>query len=203
MINVAQQAQALEEVRFTAIQNAIRARDVRTLKLLWNDVVVRWDDRTFYDFVASSRAFSKLSFRHREVFGQVGFGTGGWDSDYPNSMLEIFRVAMTNCDRDQRLVVGALSMRGVVACAYRGLSQLEVSGRGVVGWALTVRPGIDQPLEVLAGQWGEPAGFGAADGSQAGIRSGLPSRAAWAVPARTVRIGGARGRLAPASGLAP
>ena len=48
----------------------------------------RWDDRTFYDFVASSKSFSELSFRHREVFGQVGFGTGGWDSDYPNSMLE-------------------------------------------------------------------------------------------------------------------
>ena len=92
-------AQALEEVRFTDIQDAIRARDVRTLKSLWNDLVPRWDDRTFYDFVASSKAFSSLSFRHREVFGQVGFGTGGWDSDYPNSMLEIFRVVMTNCDQ--------------------------------------------------------------------------------------------------------
>jgi lysine 2-monooxygenase len=99
-------AQALEDVRFTSIQDAIRARDVQTLKSLWNDLVPRWDDRTFYDFVASSKAFSSLSFRHREVFGQVGFGTGGWDSDYPNSMLEIFRVVMTNCDQDQRLVVG-------------------------------------------------------------------------------------------------
>ena len=99
-------AQALEDVRYTAIQDAIRARDVRTLKSLWNDLVPRWDDRTFYDFVASSKAFSSLSFHHREVFGQVGFGTGGWDSDYPNSMLEIFRVVMTNCDENQRLVVG-------------------------------------------------------------------------------------------------
>ena len=99
-------AQALEDVRFTDIQDAIRARDVSTLKSLWNDLVPRWDDRTFYDFVASSKAFSSLSFHHREVFGQVGFGTGGWDSDYPNSMLEIFRVVMTNCDEDQRLVVG-------------------------------------------------------------------------------------------------
>ena len=99
-------AQALEDVRYTAIQDAIRARDVRTLKSLWNDLVPRWDDRTFYDFVASSKAFSSLSFHHREVFGQVGFGTGGWDSDYPNSMLEIFRVVMTNCDEDQRLVIG-------------------------------------------------------------------------------------------------
>jgi monoamine oxidase len=111
-------AQALEEARFTDIQNAIRARDVRTLKSLWNDLVPRWDDRTFYDFVASSQAFSKLSFRHREVFGQVGFGTGGWDSDFPNSMLEIFRVVMTNCDTDQRLVVAGVEQvpRGIWRC---------------------------------------------------------------------------------------
>jgi lysine 2-monooxygenase len=99
-------AQALEEVRCTDIQDAIRARDVPLLKSLWNDLVPRWDDRTFYDFVASSKAFSSLSFHHREVFGHVGFGTGGWDSDYPNSMLEIFRVVMTDCDENQRLVVG-------------------------------------------------------------------------------------------------
>jgi monoamine oxidase len=111
-------AQALEEARFTEIQNAIRTRDVGTLKSLWNDLVPRWDDRTFYDFIATSQAFSKLSFRHREVFGQVGFGTGGWDSDYPNSMLEIFRVVMTNCDSDQRLVVGGVEQvpRGIWRC---------------------------------------------------------------------------------------
>jgi tryptophan 2-monooxygenase len=111
-------AQALEEARFTEIQNAIRARDVGTLKELWNDLVPRWDDRTFYDFVATSKAFSSLSFRHREVFGQVGFGTGGWDSDYPNSMLEIFRVVMTNCDSDQRLIVGGVEQvpRGIWRC---------------------------------------------------------------------------------------
>jgi lysine 2-monooxygenase len=115
---------ALEDVRFTDIQGAIRARDVRTLKSLWNDLVPRWDDRTFYDFVASSKAFSSLSFRHREVFGQVGFGTGGWDSDYPNSMLEIFRVVMTNCDQDQRLVVGGAEQvpRGIWRHRASGLA---------------------------------------------------------------------------------
>jgi tryptophan 2-monooxygenase len=52
------------------------------------------------------------------VFGQVGFGTGGWDSDYPNSMLEIFRVVMTNCDSDQRLIVGGAEQvpRGIWRC---------------------------------------------------------------------------------------
>lgn len=100
-------AEALEtDARFSDMQRAIRERDVPTLKALWNTLVPLWDDRTFYDFVASSQAFSRLSFQHREVFGQVGFGTGGWDSDFPNSMLEILRVVMTNCDDQQCLIVG-------------------------------------------------------------------------------------------------
>ncbi len=100
---------ALEEhADFSAIQHAIRTRDVPTLKQLWNRLVPLWDERTFYDFVATSRAFQSHPFRHREIFGQVGFGTGGWDSDFPNSMLEIFRVAFTNLDEDQRLVVGGV-----------------------------------------------------------------------------------------------
>src|SRR5580700_11995459 len=36
-------ARALEDVRFTDIQDAIRARDVPALKSLWNDLVLRWD----------------------------------------------------------------------------------------------------------------------------------------------------------------
>ena len=102
-------ADALEAgSQFADIQQAIRDRDVPRLKELWNKLVPLWDDRTFYDFVATSKAFAKLSFHHREVFGQVGFGTGGWDSDFPNSMLEIFRVVMTNCDDHQHLVVGGV-----------------------------------------------------------------------------------------------
>lgn len=102
-------ADALESgAQFADIQQAIRDRDVPRLKALWNKLVPLWDDRTFYDFVATSRSFAQLSFQHREVFGQVGFGTGGWDSDFPNSMLEIFRVVMTNCDDHQHLIVGGV-----------------------------------------------------------------------------------------------
>ncbi len=97
-----------EQADFSAIQHAIRTRDVATLKQLWNRLVPLWDERTFYDFVATSRAFQSHPFRHREIFGQVGFGTGGWDSDFPNSMLEILRVALTNLDEDQRMVVGGV-----------------------------------------------------------------------------------------------
>ena len=48
-------------------------RDVPALKALWNRLVPLWDERTFYDFVATSKAFQKYPFRHREIFGQVGF----------------------------------------------------------------------------------------------------------------------------------
>jgi Monoamine oxidase len=42
------------------------------------------------------------------VFGQVGFGTGGWDTDFPNSILEILRVVATGADDEHRLVVGGV-----------------------------------------------------------------------------------------------
>ena len=102
-------AQALEaDARFSDMQQALRERNVPRLKALWNTLVPLWDDRTFYDFVAQSDAFAKLSFHHREVFGQVGFGTGGWDSDFPNSMLEILRVVLTGCDENQHLIEGGV-----------------------------------------------------------------------------------------------
>ena len=102
-------AQALEAgAGFTGLQQALRERDIPRLKALWDRLVPMWDDRTFYDFVATSDAFAQLSFHHREVFGQVGFGTGGWDSDFPNSMLEILRVVLTGCDENQHLIVGGV-----------------------------------------------------------------------------------------------
>lgn len=94
------------EARFQEIQKAIRERDVQMLKQCWDTLVQQWDDRTFYDFIATSEAFKGLSFRHREIFGQVGFGTGGWDSDFRNTMLEILRVVLTECDDHQHYIVG-------------------------------------------------------------------------------------------------
>ncbi|HEY5018643.1 MAG TPA: NAD(P)/FAD-dependent oxidoreductase [Streptosporangiaceae bacterium] len=115
--------QALEEIGFSALQDAIRARDVETLKRLWDELVPQWDGRTFYDFIDTSQAFSKLPFFYREMFGLVGFGTGGWDSDFPNSMLEILRVVLTNCDTDQQLITGGVER------LPRGLWTLPVSDR--------------------------------------------------------------------------
>lgn len=93
-----------EHAELIPLQQAIRDRDTAELKRIWNDLVVRLDDQTFYGFLASSKHFA--SFRHREVFGQVGFGTGGWDTDFPNSILEILRVVITAADDHHRGIVG-------------------------------------------------------------------------------------------------
>ncbi|MDR8019983.1 flavin monoamine oxidase family protein [Nesterenkonia aerolata] len=112
---------ALESVlHLGELQDAMRRRDPQAVKRIWDHLVPRWDDHSFYEFIASSPEFSRLSFRHREVFGQVGFGTGGWDSDFPNSMLEILRVAACEFDDDQHLI------RGGVEQLPRGLWEREV-----------------------------------------------------------------------------
>ncbi len=98
---------ALEEhANLSAMKAAMKARDAKAIQALWNPIIEEWGDRTFYDFIASSRSFSNLSFRHREIFGQVGFGTGGWDSDFSNSMLEILRVVMSEFEENQQLIDG-------------------------------------------------------------------------------------------------
>ena len=88
-----------------------------------------WDDRTFYGFVATSRAFASRSFRHREIFGQVGFGTGGWDTDFPNSMLEILRVVYTDSDERQRLHRRRRRAAAAPAVAPRGRADGALAAR--------------------------------------------------------------------------
>jgi monoamine oxidase len=97
---------ALTEIGFGAMQQAIRDRDVARIKELWNPMVRDLDEEPFSGFLATSAAFQQRTFRHREVFGQVGFGTGGWDTDFPNSMLEILRVIFTDADEDHRMING-------------------------------------------------------------------------------------------------
>jgi monoamine oxidase len=98
-------AEALENsAQFSEMQDAVRERDVDRIKSIWNELIPRLDGHTFYGFLSDSPAFK--SFRQREIFGQVGFGTGGWDTDFPNSMLEILRVVYTGADDDHQSIVG-------------------------------------------------------------------------------------------------
>ncbi|MCP3804689.1 FAD-dependent oxidoreductase [Allokutzneria sp. A3M-2-11 16] len=99
-------AKALQEkADMSLMEDAIARRDVGTIKALWNHMVPELDNQSFYGFLASSAAFS--SFEHREIFGQVGFGCGGWDTDFTNSMLDILRVVYTEAsDRHHRILGG-------------------------------------------------------------------------------------------------
>ena len=92
--------------RFSEMQQAIRARDTARIKDIWNDLLPELDEQTFYGFIAGSKSFKDAGFAHREAFGQVGFGTGGWDTDFPNSILEILRVVYTDADDQHRMISG-------------------------------------------------------------------------------------------------
>ncbi|WP_411815465.1 flavin monoamine oxidase family protein [Gordonia sp. LUNF6] len=87
-----------------ALRSAIRARDAAAVAALWHPLVERYDDTTFYRFLVDSAQLR--SFADRELFGQVGFGTGGWDTDFSNSILEVLWVVATAADEDHRGVVG-------------------------------------------------------------------------------------------------
>lgn len=93
-----------EGARFSDMRRAIQERDTSTIRAIWSRLVEALDDQTFYGFLCASPAFA--SFRHREIFGQVGFGTGGWDTDFPNSILEILRVVYTGAEDDHQEIVG-------------------------------------------------------------------------------------------------
>jgi len=159
---------ALEEgAGFSALKAAMRARDASQVKALWDPLVAAWDERTFYDFVTSSSAFRKLSFRHREVFGQVGFGTGGWDSDFPNSMLEILRVNLGELDDHQRFIVGGVERvpQGLWRQAPdrlvhwpRGTSLSGLNGGATRPGAVAIRRAPSGLLEVTD-RWGRKASF--------------------------------------------
>jgi tryptophan 2-monooxygenase len=99
-----------ERAHFSAVQEAIRARDLATIKKLWNELVPRFDDVSFSGYLAISKAFSSLPFEYREAFGQVGFGTGGWDTNFPDSILEILRVVYVDADADQRRIIGGAQL---------------------------------------------------------------------------------------------
>ncbi|MBB4683802.1 flavin monoamine oxidase family protein [Amycolatopsis jiangsuensis] len=93
-----------EQADMSLMTDAIRRRDTATIKALWNHLVAKFDTVSFHEFLASSPQF--CSFEHREIFGQVGFGCGGWDTDFPNSVLEILRVVCTDTDDEHRRVLG-------------------------------------------------------------------------------------------------
>lgn len=100
------QAAIDDDAEAERMKDAIRDRDTARIKEIWNRLLPRMDEQTFYGFIAESKAFREAGFAHREAFGQVGFGTGGWDTDFPNSILEILRVVYTDADDGHRRILG-------------------------------------------------------------------------------------------------
>ncbi len=96
--------QTVADAGVPELRAAMAAKDHGAVRRLWTNFVAEWDDQSFWSFVARSPHFSR--FEDRETFGQVGFGTGGWDSDFPNTMLEILRVIVGQYDDGQHHVVG-------------------------------------------------------------------------------------------------
>ena len=92
-----------DKAELSTMEDAIRCRQVDLIKAVWNRLVRDLDDQSFYGLLAGSSAFE--SFRHREIFGQVGFGAGGWDTDFPNSALEILRVVYAHADDGEQLSI--------------------------------------------------------------------------------------------------
>ncbi|TAG31716.1 MAG: amine oxidase [Rhodobacterales bacterium] len=160
-VAVAYRAALEEHSDFSALTQAVRDRDPVRLKALWDPLVAKWDERTFYDFIVSSSAFQALSFRHREIFGQVGFGTGGWDSDFPNSMLEILRVNLLELDDYQRFIVGGAESvlqrlwRLSTTCAHwpAGTTLAGLNGGATMGRAVRIARNDKGGLTVTDG-WG-------------------------------------------------
>ncbi|MGW7367209.1 flavin monoamine oxidase family protein [Streptomyces sp. NPDC054841] len=115
-----------ERAGLSTLRTALQQHDTAMLKTVWNRLVTDFDDQSFYGFLATSPAFR--SFRHREVFGQVGFGTGGWDTDFPNSVLEILRVVVTEADAHQVSLAGGAEQlpRGLWSHRPRDLAHWPV-----------------------------------------------------------------------------
>ncbi len=95
-----------ERAHFSQMQEAIATRDYAAIKHIWNQLVPKFDDISFSNYLATSKAFSELPFQYREAFGQIGFGSGGWDVSFPNAILEILRVVYMDCENQQRRILG-------------------------------------------------------------------------------------------------
>ena len=85
--------------------------DLVKIKTLWNKIVddngATWDDKSFLRALQELSGWDEAQIN---LFGQIGFGTGGWNTDFP-SILELLRVIYGGLDADHRLAYdGASSM---------------------------------------------------------------------------------------------
>jgi monoamine oxidase len=70
----------------------------------WSIFVEQYANKTFYEVLYDAG----LSPREIQLFGSLGLGTGGFDSLYPISFIEILRIVTCQWETDQRLIKGGV-----------------------------------------------------------------------------------------------
>ncbi len=70
----------------------------------WQKFIDRFKDKSFFQVLCENG----LSKEHISFFGSMGIGTGGFDSMFPISFLEIFRLIVCRWEVDQRIVKGGV-----------------------------------------------------------------------------------------------
>ena len=95
---------------YDAVQNAMASKkpNLAKIKEVWNDLLLEhgWDNISFRHALVDVAKWSPETI---ELFGQIGFGTGGWNTDFPNGFLEVMRVLYTGLDVDHRLMYDGTS----------------------------------------------------------------------------------------------
>ncbi|HGM5580127.1 TPA: flavin monoamine oxidase family protein [Pseudomonas putida] len=91
-------------IHFSEMEKAMSggAVDQDKIKSIWNAILeLGWDNLSFH---AAMVEHAKWPSSDINLFGQIGFGTGGWNTDFPNSFLEVLRVLYTGLDVSHQLM---------------------------------------------------------------------------------------------------
>ncbi|ARF86971.1 flavin monoamine oxidase family protein [Burkholderia cenocepacia] len=82
--------------------------DYDAIKATWKNLLHTkgWDNLSFHGALVDVAQWDRETI---DLFGQIGFGTGGWNTDYPNGFLEVLRVLYTGLDVDHRLMYDGTS----------------------------------------------------------------------------------------------
>lgn len=93
-----------DPIKFIEMEAAMSegSLDQPKIKTLWNAILdAGWDNLSFFSALVEEAGWSRQDI---DLFGQIGFGTGGWNTDYPNCFLEVLRVLYTGLDTNHKLM---------------------------------------------------------------------------------------------------
>ena len=79
--------------------------DPLSRSIQWRKFVTQYANKSFFEVLAES-GWSDADI---ELFGLIGIGSGGFNSVYPVSFLEILRIVVCGWEEDQRLIKGGVT----------------------------------------------------------------------------------------------